>query len=119
MDPAAERVDKVFAAWDKPDSPGCSLVVVNDGQIMYERGYGCAHLEHGVPITPRTVFHVASVSKQFVAMSIYLLAKDGRLSVDDDVRKYIPELPDYGHTITLQHMIHHHGISSSVDSAST
>ena len=102
-----KQVDKVFEKWDKPDSPGCALGVYKDGQIVYKRGYGVADLNDDVPITPATVFHVASMSKQFTAASIVLLAQQGKLSLDDDVRKYIPELPDFGERITIRHLVHH------------
>jgi CubicO group peptidase (beta-lactamase class C family) len=101
------KVDKLFAQWDKPDSPGCALGVYKDGQIVYKRGYGMANLNDDVPITPATVFHVASMSKQFTAASILLLAQQGKLSLDDDVHKYIPELPNFGEPITLRHLLHH------------
>jgi len=103
----AAQIDKIFAKWDKRDSPGCALGVYKDGQILYKRGYGMANLNDDVPITPATVFHVASMSKQFAAASILLLAQQGKLSLDDDVRKYIPELPDFGQRITIGHLIHH------------
>ncbi len=102
-----KQVDKVFEKWDKPDSPGCALGIYKDGQIVYKRGYGIADLNDDVPITPATVFHVASMSKQFTAASIVLLAQQGKLSLDDDVRKYIPELPDFGERITIRHLVHH------------
>jgi len=102
-----EQVDKVFAKWDSTTSPGCALSVMKDGHIIYKRGYGMADLDHDTPITTETVFHVASISKQFTAASILLLAKEGKLSLDDDVRKYITELPDFGTRITLRHLIHH------------
>jgi CubicO group peptidase (beta-lactamase class C family) len=101
------KVDKVFAAFDKPDSPGCALGVVRDGTFIYKRGYGEASLELGVPITPESVFYMGSVSKQFTAASVVLAAEQGYLSLDDDVRKYVPELPSYGKTITLREMLHH------------
>jgi CubicO group peptidase (beta-lactamase class C family) len=101
------QVDKVFEKWDKPGSPGCALGVYKDGRIIYKRGYGIANLNDDVPITPATVFHVASMSKQFTAASILLLAQQGKLSLDDDVHKYIPELPDFGERITLRHLLHH------------
>ena len=101
------KVDKLFAQWNKPDSPGCALGVYKDGQIVYKRGYGMANLNDDVPITPATVFHVASMSKQFTAASILLLAQQGKLSLDDDVHKYIPELPNFGEPITLRHLLHH------------
>jgi CubicO group peptidase (beta-lactamase class C family) len=101
------RVDKVFEKWNRTDSPGCALSVMKDGRIVYKHGYGMADLDHDVTIAPSTVFHVASMSKQFTAASIVLLAQQGKLSLDDDVRKYIPELPDFGTPITIRHLIHH------------
>src|SRR5579863_326831 len=101
------KVDQVFAAFDKPDSPGCALGVVRDGEFIYKKGYGTASLELGVPITPQSVFYMGSVSKQFTAASVVLAAEQGYLSLDDDVRKYVPELPSYGKTITLREMLHH------------
>lgn len=100
-------IDKIFAAQDKKDTPGCSLVVTRAGQTIYTHGYGMADLDHDLPITPASVFHVASISKEFTAASILMLEQDGKLSIDDDVRKYIPELPDFGVKITLRHLLHH------------
>lgn len=108
--PGAEQraeIDAIFAEWDSEDSPGCSLGVVIDGKLAWARGYGMSNLEHGIPITPDSIFHIASISKQFTAFSILLLAEEGLLSLDDDVRLYVPELPDYGQTITIRHFIHH------------
>jgi CubicO group peptidase (beta-lactamase class C family) len=99
--------DEVFADLVKPGSPGCALAVARGGKIVYERGYGLANIEEGVEITPRTVFDIASTSKQFTAASILLLEKQGKLSVHDDIRKYVPEIPDYGHTITILHLLNH------------
>ena len=106
-DPLSAKVDAVLADFAKPDSPGCALGVYKDGRIAYSHGYGMASLENGIPITPKTVFYIGSVSKQFTAFSVALLAKQGKISLDDDVRKYIPELPDYGTPITVRHLIHH------------
>ncbi|RPJ84392.1 MAG: class A beta-lactamase-related serine hydrolase, partial [Acidobacteria bacterium] len=103
----AARVDKLFERMDKPTSPGCALAVVRDGRVVYTRGYGMANLDHDIVITPSTVFHVASVSKQFTAAAVLLLASDGKLSLDDDVRKYVPELPNFGKPITIRHLMHH------------
>ena len=108
--PAADlttRVDKLFEKWNRTDSPGCALSVMKDGHVIYKHGYGMANLDHNVTITPSTVFHVASMSKQFAAASIVLLAQQGKLSLDDDIRKHIPELPDFGSRITIRHLIHH------------
>jgi len=103
----ASQVDALFTRWHTPDSPGAAVLVMKDGDIVHARGYGMANLEHGVPIRPSTVFDIASVSKQFGAMAVALLEGDGRLSLDDDVRKYVPELPDFGMRITIRHLIHH------------
>jgi len=101
------KVDQVFAAYDKPDTPGCALGIVRDGQFIYKKGFGTASLELGVPLTSQSVFYMGSVSKQFTAASVVLAAEQGYLSLDDDVRKYVPELPSYGETITLRQMLHH------------
>lgn len=101
------RVDAIFATWDRTDSPGCALGVYRDGRIEYARGYGMANLELGIALSPQSVFDIGSTSKQFTAMSIMLLARDGKLSLDDDIRKYVPELPNYGKTITIRHILTH------------
>jgi CubicO group peptidase (beta-lactamase class C family) len=106
-DTLQEKVDRVFAAWDKPDSPGCALAVIKDGRIVYSRGYGMAKLDSQVPITPATVFDIGSMSKQFTAAAVVLLAESGKLSLNDDIRKYFPEFPDYGNTITIRHLLWH------------
>jgi len=108
LDPdMAKQVDKVFAKWDRADSPGCALGVYRNGQVVYKHGYGMEDLNEDVHITPSTVFHVASMSKQFTAAAIVLLAEQGKLSLDDEVRKYIPELPDFGQKITIRNLVHH------------
>jgi CubicO group peptidase (beta-lactamase class C family) len=101
------RVDELFRQFTVGESPGCAVGVMREGKLILARGYGLANLEHGVPIMPATVFDIASASKQFTAASVVLLALRGRLSLDDDVRKHIPELPDYGKTITIRHLLHH------------
>jgi CubicO group peptidase (beta-lactamase class C family) len=101
------KVDALFQKVDTTLSPGCALSVIRDHTIIYERGYGMADLDHDIPITPTTVFHVASMSKQFTAASILLLAQEHKLSLDDPVRKYIPELPDFGTPITIRELMHH------------
>ena len=101
------RVDAVFAQWNRTDSPGCAVGVYRGGVIEYARGYGMANLELGVALSPQSVFDIGSTSKQFTAMSIMLLARDGKLSLDDDIRKYVPELPNYGKTITIRHILTH------------
>ncbi len=101
------QIDKVFEKYNRTDSPGCALGVYKDGHIAYAHGYGMANLNDDVTITPDTVFHVASMSKQFTAAAILLLQQQGKLSIDDDVHKYVPELPDFGEHITLRHLMHH------------
>ena len=100
-------VDAVFAAWDLPGSPGCALAVAQHGKLVYSRGYGYANLDHNTPVTPQTVFDVASINKQFMAASLSMLALEGKLSFDDNVRKWLPELPEFERPITLRHMIYH------------
>lgn len=106
-DSIARRVDSVFIALDKPTSPGCALGIYNAGEIAYARGYGSANLEHGILITPRTVFDLGSTSKQFTAMSVTLLEQEGKLSLDDDVRRWIPELPAHPTPVTIRQLVHH------------
>jgi CubicO group peptidase (beta-lactamase class C family) len=103
---SSQKVDQLFATYDKPDSPGCSVGVIRDGKFLYRKAYGQASLELGVPLTSQSVFYMASVSKQFTAAAVVLAAEKGFLSLDDDIHKYIPELPDFGHRITLRQMLH-------------
>src|SRR5579859_820954 len=100
-------VDEVFQDLTAVGSPGCALGVYRGGQIIYEKGYGLANIEENVPISPKSVFDIGSTSKQFTATTILLLEKTGKLSVDDDVHKYIPELPDYGKKITILNLLNH------------
>ena len=100
-------VDRVFENWRNTDGPGCALGVSRDGKVVLERGYGMANLETDTPIRPTSIFHVASVSKQFTAASIVLLLERGKVKLSDPVRKYIPELPAYADPVTIDHLIHH------------
>ena len=101
------RVDSVFANLSNTSGPGCALGVSRDGNLVYAKGYGMANLETGTAITPASIFHVASISKQFAAFAVALLAEEGKLSLEDDIRKFVPEIPGYGKTITIRHLIHH------------
>src|SRR3712207_1997504 len=92
---SAAAVDRVFASWNSRQTPGCAVGVSRGGQTILERAYGMANLEYDVPNTPTTIFEAGSVSKQFTAAAVALLAQQGKLSLDDDVRKYLPELPNY------------------------
>ena len=101
-DARAFRTDSVFAAFDRTDSPGCALGVYQDNRLLYARGYGMASLENGVSLSPRSVLDVGSISKQFTAMAMLLLQQDGKLNIDDPIRKYIPELPAYADKVTIR-----------------
>jgi CubicO group peptidase (beta-lactamase class C family) len=103
-DPA--KVDAVFARWTSK-TPGCAVGVAEDGKPVLEKAYGVADLEHDVPNAADTIFEAGSVSKQFTAAAVLLLAREGKLSLDDPARKYVPELPDYGKPLTIRHMLTH------------
>ncbi len=103
------RADQAMAPFAGPDRPGGVVAVTRGGRIVFARGYGLANVEDTTPNTPSTVYHMASVSKQFTAFAIAMLADQGRLALDDDVRRWIPELPDYGRTVTLRHLLTHTG----------
>ena len=100
-------IDSVFSQFDSPEIPGCSVSVLLNGELIHSAGYGSAQLEYQIPITPSTIFHVASVSKQFTCFAMLLLAERGMLTLDDDTRTHIPELNDFGHIITIRHLCHH------------
>jgi CubicO group peptidase (beta-lactamase class C family) len=106
-DSLAARVDALFAPWNRPGTPGAAVAVIQNSDVLYKRGNGTANLDYAIPITAATVFDIASVSKQFCAFAIAMLADQGALSLDDDVRAYLPEMPDFGPTITLRHLVHH------------
>ncbi len=102
-----DKVDKIFEQWDNDDTPGAALGIFKDGRIIYARGYGLANLEYSIPITPQTVFRIGSTSKQFTAMCIAILVDQGKLSLDDNVRKYIPEMQELDTPYTIRHLVHH------------
>jgi CubicO group peptidase (beta-lactamase class C family) len=108
------KVDRVFAELNRPDTPGCAVGVFHAGEIRYARGYGSANLDEGIPLGPQSVFNTASMTKQFTATAIILLAQEGKLSLDDDIRKYVPEVPELGR-ITLGELLHHTSGVRSVD----
>ncbi len=104
---ASQQVDDLFAAWDNNETPGAAVSIIQNGEVIYSKGYGLANLEYGIPNSPNSVFHIASVSKQFTVFSILLLEKQGKLNLDDDIRTYLPEVPEFGKTITLRHLASH------------
>lgn len=105
-DDTLTAIDAIFSAFSNT-TPGCAMAVYRGGEIVYANGYGLSNLEHNVPITPDSIFHIASISKQFTAMCIALLQDDGLLDVDDPVQKYVPGLPAYDSPIMVRHLIHH------------
>ena len=107
QDNLAERIDAVFAGFSEGETAGASVGVLRDGAWVHHRGYGTGNLETGSPLDPESVFYLASMSKQFTAACLALLVLRGKVALDDDVREYVPELPDIGQTITLQHLVHH------------
>ena len=106
-DARARRVDSLFAQYTVANSPGLALAVVRDGKVILQRGYGLADIEHRVPITPATVFDVASVSKQFAGLAVAMLVQEGKIKLTDDIRTYLPELPVREKPITVDHLLHH------------
>jgi CubicO group peptidase (beta-lactamase class C family) len=103
------RVDRVFAAWNKPDVPGAAVSVVLDGKPLLVKGYGCADLERSRPITPQTLFNAASLAKQFTAAAVLMLEAEGKISLQDEVRARLPEFPDFGRPVTIRHLLYHTG----------
>jgi CubicO group peptidase (beta-lactamase class C family) len=107
LDSVSHWVDSIFAPYASARSPGCAVGVVQKGSLVLNKSYGMADLEHDMPIGADTRFYLASISKQFTAMSLVLLEQDGRLSLDDPIQKWVPEVPSFGATITLKHLLHH------------
>lgn len=105
--PAVAEIDSVFSSWNSTDTPGCAVGVTEKGRPLVMRAYGMADLENPVPNTPSTIFEAGSVSKQFVSGPFILLAMEGKISLEDDIRELIPEMPDYGETITWRHLLNH------------
>ena len=101
------KVDQLFAEWNRSDSPGAALAVTRDGEVIYQQGYGMANLEYDIPITTTSIFDIASVSKQFAAFAIATLSHEGKFLLDDDIRTYLPDMPDFGNIITIRHLLHH------------
>jgi CubicO group peptidase (beta-lactamase class C family) len=101
------QIDALFTKFDHNTTPGCVVGIIQNGRFIYKKSFGLANLEYAVPITADSKFELGSTSKQFTAACIALLQLEGKISLDDDVRKYIPELPDYGNVITIRHLLYH------------
>lgn len=106
-DSTTRKIDNLFKQWDNPNTPGCAIAIIRNDSILYKKGYGSANLEYEIPITPETIFHMASVSKQFTAFSVVLLEKQGKLKLDEDIRKYLTWFPDMRKKITIRNLLNH------------
>ena len=106
-DSTVRRIDEIFHSFDTTTSPGCALGVGRDGRELFAKGYGMANLEYDIPLTAQSISESGSVAKQFTAAALALLQLDGKLSLDDDVRRYLPEVPDFGTPITIRHLLTH------------
>jgi len=100
-------VDAIFSEWNNETTPGCGLGIIQDGKLIYGRGYGLANLEYGIPNSKESVFRIASTSKQFTAACIILLAEQGSISLEDKLSSFFPDFPSYADTITVQHLLNH------------
>ncbi|MAJ29248.1 hypothetical protein CBD41_07490 [bacterium TMED181] len=105
--PIEKRVDQIVQQIVSPDQPGCTIAAFKNGQLAFAKGYGLANLDHDIPNSPETVFRIASVSKHVTAACMLLLEDDDLVDLDADIREYLPKLPDYGHKITIRHLLHH------------
>lgn len=101
-----KQVERLFSKYDSM-TPGVAVAIVKNGKVVFKKGYGAANLEFDIPLTTKTVLNIGSISKQFTAFAIYLLEKQGKLSLEDDARKYISELPDFGKTVKIKHLLAH------------
>ncbi|QCX02180.1 beta-lactamase family protein [Aggregatimonas sangjinii] len=110
-----DRIDAVFSQWDTPDKPGIAVGILNDGKVVYTKGYGLANLEHGVPIGPETKFHIGDLAKEFTVYALLLLEQRGQLSLKDDIRKHLPQLESFPNAITIQQLLHHTGGLNNAD----
>jgi CubicO group peptidase (beta-lactamase class C family) len=106
-DSLARKIESIFKTYNTPAGPGCVVTVIRNDTVVFNRGFGMANLEYDILITPSTVFDVASVSKQFTGFAIATLIQQGTVSPQDDIRKYLPDVPSFGKTITINHLIHH------------
>ncbi len=106
-DSIAKKIDSLYSQWNSPRSPGAVIGVIRNDSLIYVKGYGMANLEYAIPNSPETIFHMASISKQFTAYAVLMLAKSGRLSLEDDIRKYLSWFPDLKEKITIRQLLNH------------
>jgi CubicO group peptidase (beta-lactamase class C family) len=106
-DSVKQKIDSLFERWNNAYSPGCTIGIIRGDSLIYSKGYGMANLEYSIPNSAATIFHMASVSKEFTGYAMVLLARQGRLNLDDDIRKYLPWFPDMKQTITIRHLLNH------------
>src|SRR5262245_21951039 len=104
-DSVIKKIDSLFISWNNENSPGCAIGIIRNDSLIYAKGYGMANLEYGIPNTPETISYMASVSKQFTAYCIVLLARQGKLSLDDDIHKYLSWFPDLNEKITVRNLL--------------
>ena len=107
LDVLSAQIDEHCKGWDRSDTPGVVLAVIQNGEFVHHRGYGSANLEYEVPITSSTVFDAGSITKQFTGMAVAMLIHQGKIALDDDIRQYLPEVPDFGNPILIRHLAHH------------
>ena len=103
----SEAIDKIFEDWNQPNTPGCALGIIQNGELVYAKGYGLANMEYDIPNSATSVFRIGSTSKQFTAASIVLLVEQGKLSLDDKLSDYFPAFPEFAKTITVRHLLNH------------
>jgi CubicO group peptidase (beta-lactamase class C family) len=101
------KLDGIFSNYNNKSGPGVAAGIVQNGKTIFKKGYGMANLEYDIPITSASIFDIASVSKQFAGLAISTLVQQGKISLSDDIHKYVPEVPDFGQTITINHLVHH------------
>lgn len=106
-DSTIKKIDSLFRKWNTTNSPGCTVGIVSNDSLIYSKGYGMANLEYAIPNEPQTLYHMASISKQFTAFSIVLLARQGKLKLDDDIHKWLPWFPDLKEKITIRNLLNH------------
>ena len=106
-DSLTKKIDNLFAEWNTPNSPGCAIGIIRNDSVIYAKGYGMADLEHAIPLTPATIFYMCSLSKQFTGFSAVLLARQGKIKLDEDVHTYLPWAPDVGKKITVRNLLNH------------